>query len=88
MSDYYDYYAYPEQYSDGDYSQDGLEIDSHSSGTVSDDIDRFIDVRNSDENSDGYDAFVHNEAMSRSEDVVVDENTNDEEVMFNFYSRG
>ena len=77
----YDYYAYPEHYSNGDYSQDGAEIDSHSSGTASDDIDRFTDVRNSPENSDKHDAFVQNEAISRSEDVVVDENINNE-VMF------
>ena len=77
----YDYYAYPEHYS-GDYVQDGLEIDSHSSGTASDDMDRFMDVRNSQENSDEYDALVDNEAISRSE--VVGENTTDEEVMFNF----
>ena len=78
-----DYYAYPEHYSAGDYVQDGLEIDSHSSGTVSDDIDRFIDVRNSQENNDENYAFVDNEAISRSE--VVGENTTDVEVMFNFW---
>ena len=73
-----DYYAYPEHYSGDDYSQDGLEIDSHSSGTVSDDLDMFMDVRNSQENRDENDAFVDNEAISRSE------NTTDVEVMFNF----
>ena len=78
----YDYYAYPEHYSAGDYSQDGLEIDSHSSGTASDDIDRFMHMNNSPENSEEYATFVQNEAISRSEDVVVDESTNDE-VMFN-----
>ena len=66
----YDYYAYPEQYSDGDYSQDGAEIASHSSGTASDDIDRFMDVRNSPENSEEYDTSVYNEAISRSEDFL------------------
>ncbi len=44
MSDFNDYYAYPEHYSGGDYSRDGLEIDSHSSGTASDDIGSFIDL--------------------------------------------
>ena len=39
-------------------------------------------MRNSPENSDKHDAFVQNEAISRSEDVVEDESTNNE-VMFN-----
>ena len=39
-------------------------------------------MSNSPENSEEYATFVQNEAISRNEDVVVDESTNDE-VMFN-----
>jgi hypothetical protein len=42
-----------------------------------------MDVGNSAEKSDKHNAFVHNEAISRIEDVVVDEIATDKEVMLN-----
>ena len=78
MSDYY--YEYPDQHSP-DLSQsrvqDGAEIQIHSSETGRDDIDRRMDVGNSAESSDN-----HGEEITRDEDVLVIENTQDEEVEF------
>ena len=78
MSDYY--YEYPEQHSPGpgqSQVQDGAEIQIHSSETGRDDIDRRMDVGKSAESSDN-----HGEEITRDEDVLVIENTQDEEVEF------
>jgi hypothetical protein len=40
-------------------------------------------VRNSTGNSEEYDVYAPNEAISKSEDFISED---DEEVMFNFYS--